>query len=225
MVKKEGELSEAEWNAMVDEHVAELNSKKGMLVNLPAPHEPSGVEYMMGINHRVVTEDLIRHFAYAIGDPNPLWQDPNYASSTRWGGIIAPPNFDYCIANCDSAGVIPGGTFFLPGFNLFAGGNRHEYFGVFRPGDEFRIIDRYLGPEEKPVKGKSYRLFIDSGQRTYINQREEIVAIAGTSSRDFEDGDGVDTAVVLVPRRSEEFYKLPEKKKRREIKEIICKPR
>jgi hypothetical protein len=66
----------------------------------------------------------------------------------------------------------------LPGFNLLAAGNKHEYFGVIRPGDEFRIVDKYLGPEEKGLKDKSYRLFLESGQRSYINQREEVVIVA-----------------------------------------------
>jgi acyl dehydratase len=177
-VTEEGKLSEAEWHALVDKHMIELNKRRGTIIIPPPPHVLSESEYQMGINHRVVTEDLIRHFADAVGDPNPLWRDPAYARGTRWGGIIAPPAFEYCIANCDSAGVGPEGTFLLPGFNLFAAGNKHEYFGVIRPGDEFRIVDKYLGAEEKTVKGKTYRLFLDSGQRTYINQREEVVAVA-----------------------------------------------
>ena len=137
-------------------------------------------EYQQSQNHRSVTEDLIRHFAYAVGDPNPLWRDPDYARGTRWGGIIAPPVFDCCIASiCTAAGNAPdGGLSCYRVSYLFAGGNKHEYFGVIRPGDEFRIVDKYLGVEEKAVKDKTYRLFLESGQRTYINQRDEVVAVA-----------------------------------------------
>src|SRR5207237_5579021 len=39
------------------------------------------------------TRDGIRHYAHGIGDDNPLWCDPDYASRTKWGGIIAPPSF------------------------------------------------------------------------------------------------------------------------------------
>jgi acyl dehydratase len=171
-------MSDIEWNALIDRHVEELNKKRGTVVIPPPQHLLSENEYQFGINHRVVTEDLIRHFANAMGDPNPLWRDPDYARGTRWGGIIAPPIFEFCIANCDGAGVPSGGVFLLPGFNLFAAGNKHEYFGLIRPGDEFRIFDRYLGPEEKQIKDKSYRLFVDTGQRTYVNQRDEVVAVA-----------------------------------------------
>src|SRR5215212_2801005 len=42
-----------------------------------------------------VTWDGARHFAYGYGDDNPLWCDPEYGKKTRWGGLIAPPNFFY----------------------------------------------------------------------------------------------------------------------------------
>ena len=39
------------------------------------------------------TRDNIRHYAHGIGDDNPLWCDPEYARSTRYGDVIAPPSF------------------------------------------------------------------------------------------------------------------------------------
>lgn len=60
------------------------------------------------------TRDAIRHFAHGIGDVNPLWLDPDYAATTRWGGIIAPPCF---LLSCGF-----GRTGGLPGVHgLFAG--------------------------------------------------------------------------------------------------------
>lgn len=44
----------------------------------------------------VVTEvdrSMIRRFAVAIGDDDPLYVDEAYARSTRFGGIVAPPTF------------------------------------------------------------------------------------------------------------------------------------
>ena len=61
-----------------------------------------------------------------------------------------------------------------------------------------------------------------------VSEGEEVIAIAGTSRSGgrFQEGGGADTAVVMVPRRSDNFNRLPEKKDdRREIREIICKPR
>lgn len=64
------------------------------------------------------------------------------------------------------------------------------------------------------------------GEEGLATANEEIVAVAGTGPIGFDGGGGADTAVVMVPRKSEDFFKLPEKKEnRRDIKELICKPR
>jgi len=41
----------------------------------------------------VIEAGAIRRFAEAIGDPNPLWVDEEFARKTRQGGIVAPPTF------------------------------------------------------------------------------------------------------------------------------------
>lgn len=40
-----------------------------------------------------VEKGAIRKFARAIGDDNPLYFDEEYAKTTRYGRIIAPPTF------------------------------------------------------------------------------------------------------------------------------------
>ncbi len=40
-----------------------------------------------------VEEGAIQRYAQAIGDPNPLYNDPDYASKTRHGRLLAPPGF------------------------------------------------------------------------------------------------------------------------------------
>jgi acyl dehydratase len=42
----------------------------------------------------VATADTIRHWAIGIGDDNPLFTDPEYGETTRWGGMIAPPGYE-----------------------------------------------------------------------------------------------------------------------------------
>jgi hypothetical protein len=44
---------------------------------------------------RNVTADAIRHFAWGVGDNNPLWLDIAHAQNSRWASIIAPPCFAY----------------------------------------------------------------------------------------------------------------------------------
>jgi acyl dehydratase len=40
-----------------------------------------------------VEEGAIQRYAQAIDDPNPLYNDPDYASKTRHGCLLAPPGF------------------------------------------------------------------------------------------------------------------------------------
>ena len=43
-------------------------------------------------NHEA-TRDAIRHYAHGIGDDNPLWCDPDYAATAKYGSIVALPSF------------------------------------------------------------------------------------------------------------------------------------
>jgi len=40
-----------------------------------------------------VEEGAIQRYAQAIGDPNPLYNDPEFASKTKYGRLMAPPGF------------------------------------------------------------------------------------------------------------------------------------
>src|ERR1700741_3184731 len=63
------------------------------------------------------TRDNIRHWAHGIGDDNPLWCDPDYAATTPFGRIVAPPSFLFPL-NRSFSGYVAG----LPGVPaLFAG--------------------------------------------------------------------------------------------------------
>jgi acyl dehydratase len=62
---------------------------------------PEGIEKMrgrIGIRQpgvpawfREAHADSMRHFAWSFGDDNPLFGEPDYGATTRWGTIIAPP--------------------------------------------------------------------------------------------------------------------------------------
>ena len=38
-----------------------------------------------------VNQPMIRHWAAALEDANPVYTDPGFAAKTRFGGIVAPP--------------------------------------------------------------------------------------------------------------------------------------
>ena len=58
------------------------------------PHEEASDE-ILGSKARI--EDrlghAIRHFAYGIGDDNPLWLDRQYANRSQYASLTAPPSF------------------------------------------------------------------------------------------------------------------------------------
>jgi acyl dehydratase len=43
-------------------------------------------------NHEA-TCDAIRHYAFEIGDDNPLWCDESYAAAGPFGTMVGPPTF------------------------------------------------------------------------------------------------------------------------------------
>lgn len=47
--------------------------------------------------------DTIRHYAWGIGDENPLWLSDTYAQNTRFGGRVAPPTFLYSVCDAEIA--------------------------------------------------------------------------------------------------------------------------
>jgi len=63
------------------------------------------------------TRDNIRHYAHGIGDDNPLWCDPEYAATTRYGTIVAPPSFVFAL-NRILSGYVGG----LPGIHAMWAG-------------------------------------------------------------------------------------------------------
>ena len=66
-----------------------------------------------------INVDAIRHYAWGIGDDNPLWLDASYASKTRYGCLTAPPTILYATDR-----VISGYCGGLPGIHaMFAGTN------------------------------------------------------------------------------------------------------
>jgi acyl dehydratase len=74
------------------------------------------------------TRDNIRHYAHGIGDDNPLWCDPDYAKTTKYGSIIALPSFLFTTSRIVSGYV--GG---LAGVHaMWAGANWNWHKPVYR---------------------------------------------------------------------------------------------
>lgn len=120
-------------------------------------------------NHEA-TRDTIRHYAWGIGDDNPLYCDPDYAAKTRWGGIIAPPTFLYGIFD---AVVAPG----LPDIQWFYSGTDWTFHEPVRRNDE--ITARARLEDVREVSGKRVqRMIVQTGAVDYVNQHGRTVATA-----------------------------------------------
>ena len=76
-------MSVDQWHRTIDEYIVEMEKIKGR--RAPAPREHHNV-FSFPLCYREVTEDLIRIFCAGIGNPNPLYTDPEYAKSTSLGG-------------------------------------------------------------------------------------------------------------------------------------------
>lgn len=107
----------------------------------------------------VATQDAIRQFADGVGDPNPLWRDPEYAAQTRWGSILAPPSFLYSV---DATIVAPK----LPGVQWIYAGTRWRWYDVIRANDEFDVSVVFTKMEEKT--GRRFGIWVlQTGEITY----------------------------------------------------------
>ena len=124
----------------------------------------------------------IRRFAVAVGDPNPLYRDEEYAKKTRYGGIIAPPTMIFELVHNvedeiseEDGGYLDKVLLPPPLTRLVRGGNEYEFFQAVRPTDKITVKRKVSQIREK--QGKSGALVFVILEITYTNQREEILGV------------------------------------------------
>lgn len=155
---------------ITDEGIAKMRERIGVLV-------PQGAPFNLE-----ASLDGIRHFTNGYGDDNPLYCDPGYGSSTRWGSQVAPPLFLATMGMSEIREMRPEirarGAHALAGVHEFFSGDEWEWFRPVLPGD--RMTKRYYlyAVEEK---GRSAmgggRSVITRYRADYTNQRGELVAV------------------------------------------------
>lgn len=122
-----------------------------------------------------VTKEEISAFAQALGETNPLYTDEEYAKTTPYGGIIAPPTF--CVVFRSYAR--------LPDLKLnygkrsFDGGKECTFLAPIRPGDTITGVDRIAQVYEKT--GRSGNMIFIVRESELRNQRGEKVAVVRQS--------------------------------------------
>jgi acyl dehydratase len=122
-----------------------------------------------------VEEGAIQRYAQAIGDPNPLYNDPDYASKTKYGRLLAPPGF--------TGWAVKGGR---PTEKLFAfltragapprildGGIDFEFIEPIGAGDVLTATTKIAKVAERETKlGKT---MFTTAEVTYVNQKGNTV--------------------------------------------------
>src|SRR4051794_39317945 len=125
-----------EFSKISDQAVEELRSRIGKpveRVTLPTFTE--------------INADAARLFAIAIGDNNPLWTDPDYAASTRWETLLAPPCILYSADNVAS-GAVEG----LPSVHAMYSGTNWLWFGPVKVGTKLKTKSVLKGMVEHQTR-------------------------------------------------------------------------
>lgn len=161
----------SEYGVLTDEGIARLRERVGIQYNKPAP--PHNYE---------VTWDGTRHFAYGYGDSNPLWCEKDYGAATRWGGLIAPPNFIYTMGEpgappqpAEVKAKLKGDP--LVGLGSYQAQMEIEWWRPLRLGDRLWKRSALIGVEVKEKSEFSGRSVAEVQGWVYYNQDEDLVAI------------------------------------------------
>ncbi len=128
-----------------------------------------------------VTERDIKRFSQAIGEANPIHFDEDYAKSTKYGTIIAPPLFcqmftfeDVPPDRLPSDGSPIEIDVPLPAKRTVGGASSYEIFQRVKAGDQ--ITARSTLRDVFTKEGKSGRLYFVVVETEFSNQTKEPVA-------------------------------------------------
>ena len=122
-----------------------------------------------------VERGKIGEFADAIGDPNPVYRDPEAARKAGFPGIPAPPTllrtFLYETPDSKNALGVKDWSYIVHGEQEF------EYLAPIVAGDVLTAQDRIVSVTEKESR-RAGKLQIGVIETRFVNQRGETVQIA-----------------------------------------------
>ncbi|MED5265353.1 MAG: MaoC family dehydratase N-terminal domain-containing protein [Actinomycetota bacterium] len=132
-----------------------------------------------------VTSDAVRHFAWGIGDNNPLWVDPDYGLASVWETTLAPPSFAYAI---DETTVAPG----MPDYERHYERVEWEWFHQFELGDRVTSETKFLDEEHDQradvtrQRGEIFFRSADKGlvARAIVTTRRDRIPLKRIDDRD-----------------------------------------
>jgi hypothetical protein len=145
----------------------------------------------VGAHYFPVEEGNILAFARAVGDPNPIYCDAEYAASTEFARILAPPTYVMSAAQFDpdyplrprpgtkwpaQAGASPGDE--PPAWRAILAEQHFDYHRPVRAGDVLSGTDRLGDRWEK--QGRSGKLLFTERFTDYRDQNGELMVTART---------------------------------------------
>jgi acyl dehydratase len=150
---------------------------------------PDALKHLIGkkSNPRVyeVTRLDIRKIADAAGDRNPLYWDDDYAAGSRYGSIVAPPDFfgwpvkwepNQTFVNSSELGEYMFKELTKAGYNrAINAGMESEFFKPIFPGGVLVLTSEIISLEEKEGKTGG-KMLLSSMETTVVNQNGDIVA-------------------------------------------------
>jgi len=118
-----------------------------------------------------VEEGAIQRYAQAIGDPNPLFNDPDFASKTRYGRLLAPPGFTGwpVKAGLDMFKLVESLVKAGAPSRLLDGGVEFEFFEPVGAGDVLTATTKIAKVAERETSlGKTMFTTLET---TFVNQK------------------------------------------------------
>jgi len=127
-----------------------------------------------------VERGAIRRFADAIGDPNPLYKDIEYAKNSRYGEMVCPIGFfGWPIKGGgleQMMGMIMPAMIKAGLFRILDGGVDYEFFIPIHAGDTLTSYGKVADIRER--EGKSGKMLFITMEQTYLNQNGDKAAVA-----------------------------------------------
>jgi len=118
-----------------------------------------------------VEKGMIKRLAEAVEDPNPLWQDEEYARKSKYGRIIAPPGFLHTAMMVGKKPEIPQ----LASMTRLDGGGDWQYFAPIKVGDRLTFTSKLTNVRVR--EGETGKTFFLTTEMTWRNQEGEMVAV------------------------------------------------
>ena len=117
-----------------------------------------------------IEKGMLQRFVQAIGDPNPLWQDDEYAAKSSFGAVIAPPTFILTLGFDQIVYRLSQN----PSQTVLHGSTELDYYHPVSHGDVITVTTEIAAVRQR--EGKAGKTTFITFDITYKNQEQEVVA-------------------------------------------------